>query len=278
MAIVNSRAAIEPKTGKAAIFVNETIPSLMRKLFSNGEQGFFYDPNDLTTMYQDAAGTVPVTAAGQPVGLMLDKSGRNNHAFQTVSASRPILRRNATTGAYYLEFDGTDDSFQTDTIDFTSTSEITVIAAVQKLRDSSTAVLLETSNRANANVGAFFFAEPNNPNIGNTIVFARGASSSISLDFNSVPVSMSYIKTVHLSLADSISTMRVNSVLVADSTSKAGGAFGNYPLYIGRRANSNLPFNGHVYGIIGVGKLVTDNETVDIEKELAKNTGVTLNV
>lgn len=74
MAIVNSRAAIEPKTGKAAIFVNETIHSLIRKLFANNEQGFAYDPNDLTTMFQDATRTVPVTGAGQPVGLMLDKS------------------------------------------------------------------------------------------------------------------------------------------------------------------------------------------------------------
>lgn len=74
MAIVNSRAAIEPKTGKAAIFVNETIHSLIRKLFANNEQGFAYDPNDLTTMFQDAAGTIPVTSVGQPVGLMLDKS------------------------------------------------------------------------------------------------------------------------------------------------------------------------------------------------------------
>lgn len=47
---------------------------VMRKLFANGEQGFFYDPNDLSTMYQDAAGTVAVTAVGQPVGLILDKS------------------------------------------------------------------------------------------------------------------------------------------------------------------------------------------------------------
>ena len=47
---------------------------LITKLFANGEQGFFYDPNDLSTMYQDAVGTVPVTAAGQPVGLILDKS------------------------------------------------------------------------------------------------------------------------------------------------------------------------------------------------------------
>lgn len=74
MAIVNSRAAIEPKTGKAAIFVNETIHSLIRKLFANNEQGFAYDPNDLSTMFRDAAGTVPVTASGQAVGLMLDKS------------------------------------------------------------------------------------------------------------------------------------------------------------------------------------------------------------
>lgn len=43
-------------------------------LFANNEQGFAYDPNDLTTMFQDAAGTVPVTGVGQPVGLVLDKS------------------------------------------------------------------------------------------------------------------------------------------------------------------------------------------------------------
>ncbi len=69
-----------------------TFDQQIQKLFSNGEQGFFYDPNDLSTMFQNAAGTVPVTAARQPVGLMLDKSGRNNHARQTTSASRPILR------------------------------------------------------------------------------------------------------------------------------------------------------------------------------------------
>ena len=34
----------------------------------------WYDPSDLTTLYQDSAGTTPVTAIEQPVGLMLDKS------------------------------------------------------------------------------------------------------------------------------------------------------------------------------------------------------------
>ena len=43
-------------------------------LFESGEEGAWYDPSDLTTLYQDAAGTTPVTGTGQPVGLMLDKS------------------------------------------------------------------------------------------------------------------------------------------------------------------------------------------------------------
>ena len=43
-------------------------------LFASSEVGAWYDPSDLTTMFQDSAGTTPVTADGQPVGLILDKS------------------------------------------------------------------------------------------------------------------------------------------------------------------------------------------------------------
>ena len=43
-------------------------------LFAAGEQGAWYDPSDFSTMFQDSAGTTPVTAVEQPVGLLLDKS------------------------------------------------------------------------------------------------------------------------------------------------------------------------------------------------------------
>ena len=79
-----------------------TFDQPFQSLFANNEQGFFYDPNDLTTLYQDAAGTIPVTAAGQPVGLMLDKSGRNNHAYQTTSASRPIFEQKPILGTNFV--------------------------------------------------------------------------------------------------------------------------------------------------------------------------------
>lgn len=43
-------------------------------LFANGEVGVWYDPSQINTLFQDSAGTTPVTAPNQPVGLMLDKS------------------------------------------------------------------------------------------------------------------------------------------------------------------------------------------------------------
>lgn len=43
-------------------------------LFSAGEEGAWYDPSDFSTMFQDSTGTTPVTAVGQTVGLILDKS------------------------------------------------------------------------------------------------------------------------------------------------------------------------------------------------------------
>lgn len=61
-------------------------------LFINGEQGVWYDPSDFSTMFQDSAGTTPVTAVEQPVGLILDKSKRLALGSELVS---PI---NFTTG------------------------------------------------------------------------------------------------------------------------------------------------------------------------------------
>lgn len=60
--------------------------------FASGEQGVWYEPSlSNGTLFQDAAGTIPVTNVEQPVGLMLDKSGRGNHAKQTTSADRPVF-------------------------------------------------------------------------------------------------------------------------------------------------------------------------------------------
>jgi hypothetical protein len=49
------------------------IDPAMLDLFVYNEQGLWLDPSDLSTLFQDTAGTTPVTAPGQTVALALDK-------------------------------------------------------------------------------------------------------------------------------------------------------------------------------------------------------------
>jgi hypothetical protein len=92
--------------------ITDPLRALIAQLFGNGEQGAMYVPQPTLlgeqVLYQDAAGTTPVTADGDPVGLMLDLSGNGNHATQGTSAARPIYRTDGVL--YWLEFDGVDDA------------------------------------------------------------------------------------------------------------------------------------------------------------------------
>lgn len=62
-------------------------------LFASGAPGFLIDATlfNLSSLFQDSAGTTPVTAIEQPVGRALDTSGGGNHFVQTTSAARPTL-------------------------------------------------------------------------------------------------------------------------------------------------------------------------------------------
>ena len=84
---------------------NGTLWDYPFSLFANNEQGAWYDPSDYSTLFQNSTGTTPVTAVEQPVGLMLDRSGRGNHATQATSASRPVLRARYNLLTYSEQFD-----------------------------------------------------------------------------------------------------------------------------------------------------------------------------
>lgn len=58
----------------------------------------WYDPSDLTTLFQDTGGTTSVTAFGQSVAMLMDKSGNGNHHTQSVSDNRPTYAREPITG------------------------------------------------------------------------------------------------------------------------------------------------------------------------------------
>jgi hypothetical protein len=74
-----------------------------------GTAGGFYNVADSSTLFQSGTRAAPgaaVTADGDPVGLMLDKSGNNNDVAITTT-QRPLYKPNS--GLPYLLFDGVND-------------------------------------------------------------------------------------------------------------------------------------------------------------------------
>jgi hypothetical protein len=80
-------------------------------LFAAGEQGGWYSPSDLSSVFQDDQGLLPVTGDGDPVGLVVDLSGNNADLKQSDPARGPIWR---TDGAsVWLEYDGVNSLIKT---------------------------------------------------------------------------------------------------------------------------------------------------------------------
>jgi hypothetical protein len=285
MPTINYNAALpafSSISGRSSIDINKwvselkfNISSLIKSLFANNEQGFFYDPNDLSTMYQDAAGTVPVTGVGQAVGLIRDKSGRNNHAFQTTSASRPILRQNAVTGANYLEFDGTDDSLVTNSIDFSTTDEVSLFSCskAKAVPGPDYQTLLDFNL---TNDGGFQLAVPHQ---GSRAFFAsRGASGTAFAYSAAIDWNLGIVLSGRAKISTDMLQLRTNGHMTASATDQGSGTYGNKPMCIGRRVIGDRHFKEELYSLIGIGRLTTDAETIALEKLIAKNTGVTLSV
>jgi len=98
-------------------------------LFAASEAGVWYNPSDLSSLCQTYDGTAGNVAVGDPVGRMEDLSGNDKHALQSVSASRPILRKDASN-RYYLEFDGVGTNLSAASVTLASMTGLTTFQTI----------------------------------------------------------------------------------------------------------------------------------------------------
>lgn len=261
------------------IFRTSSTVSIVSLLFGSGERGLIYDISDFSTLYQDSAGTTPVTAVSQPVGKILDISGNNNHAYQSTASSRPILLQDAG-GHYYLELDGVNDFLVTNNIDFTSTDKISVFTGIRKLSDSSQGAIIElTNNPSVKNTGTFYI---NSSGLAgeNYEVYMRG--NGVRSYYRPVTYTAPITNTVSALFNNSGvdwaigNKPYVNAVLDQDggaSNVMTASTFSNAPIYIGRRGGATNPFNGRIYSMIVRGAQSSEYELAFSEAYVNSKTG-----
>ena len=93
----------------------------------------WYDASDLGTLYQDVAGSTPVSSDGQPVALIRDKSGNGRHLTQATASACPLFRTAAALR--WLEFDGSKRALLSSR--YTSNSGNFAIAWTSRKADTS---------------------------------------------------------------------------------------------------------------------------------------------
>lgn len=243
-------------------------------LFTSGEKGAWFDASDLTTLFQDTAGTIPVTAVGQKVAKWLDKSGNNNHATQSNTNLQPTYRLDLQ-GWPCLDFDGVNDQLVTPPINFTGTAQIMASMGLHVISQSVgvLGVPLELSADVNSNNGSFSFGAPtltadHSINLrGTTTIGARVSNVSNEDDLITGLFDISQA-TKELQLIPRLNFVQLtgSQITWVGGANAGTGNFGNWPLYIGSRGLTQTnPFGGHIYQIVVRGALSTSTQVYQTE-------------
>jgi hypothetical protein len=240
-------------------------------LFADGEVGGWYDPSDLSTLFQDSAGTTPVTAVGQPVGLMLDKSGNGNSLTQTTDARRPTLQEDSN-GKLHLLLDGTDDFLLRLAFDFTATDELTAIIGLSRLRNGLDEMILSTRSTTSVFNAFRLWALQG-------YQWEAAGTSAATATTAPVVVPTTNVVTGLGKIATDTAQVRVNGGLVAESAADQGtGNYGDKGFLLGARTTTGPtnPLNARIYGLILRGKLTSGAQLAGAEAYMAAQSGVTL--
>ena len=234
----------------------------------------WYDPSDLTTMYQDTAGTIPATVDG-PVARIDDKSGYGRNATQSTANSQPYLRMDEFD-KYYLDFDGTDDSLVTSAFD-TGSDAVFVAAGVLIEEPETISSFICTYGPYGANA-TFALVAPYSNNQYEYAWYSRGTAASLALISN-VAYDRPH-KTVisgKAQISSNTNNVRIGGVGVgADADNQGTGNYANNILYIGRRHTAANYLNGRLYSYVQMNTLPTLSQVIQLEQWSADKTGLVI--
>jgi hypothetical protein len=147
----------------------------------------------------------------------------------------------------YLSFDGTDDSLSTGNIT-PGTDKAQVFAGVRKLSDAAIGMVAETSLNAGGG-SAIQLRAPGS--VADNYIFGSAGTLVSTVVANGFAAPITNVVTGLGDISADSAILRANGLEVANSTSDQGtGDFLTYPLYIGRRGGTSLPYNGQIYGLV----------------------------
>lgn len=255
LSINSQRRALTPAVDPFAELMTTLLPGAVQLIAHPLEYG---------SMFQDRAGTIPVTADGQLVGHVLDAGPGGFHATAASDPARGVFRD--VDGKRWVEYNGVNTAYETQNLPAPGVDKVQIFAGVRKL-SNATAIIGELGPNTSTNSGSIFFAQ--------TIVkpyqvLSRGTvllSAEITSGY-APPVTSVLTGTGDIS--GSSASLRADGIILANPTGSQGAGnynpSGAYSLYYGARAAGSLFFTGNYYGTLGpIFRFGTNATTEQIE-------------
>lgn len=231
----------------------------------------WYDIQDLSTMWQDSAGTTPAVV-GQPVGKILDRSPNARHATQATAGARPTLLQ-AVSGKYYLDFNGVGTNIDSAPFAFGS-DKLTVVSGTHT--DAAGGAIVSFGAVA-ADTQTFEWGYLSS----GLLLYLRGSGSFGARGTSSVGTSAVVGSAVANLTGNSQATenpyLRVDGVQPAltnyGAADSGSGNFGTNALVMG---SGTARFNGGIYQLLVFSDVSTVAQLEEAESFVAGRCGVTL--
>ena len=235
--------------------------------------GALYNPSNMASLFQDSAGTIPVTAAGQPVGLMLDVSGNGNHAAQSTTTARPTYQ--IVDGYPCIVGDGVDDFFSINPAFINGKSEVTVMAAIRKISDTARQGIF----RAAQNVPADAEFRLDAPQIVNQqhVCFRSGSPATFQAQASLAPTPAKAVLAGIGRITPPLVELRVNGVIAQSLTANQGSAAYNASsVWVFKEDPNNNYSSAAIFALSVTPTILAEAKLTILTRFAASRSGVTL--
>lgn len=252
-------------------------------LFSNGEKGGFWDFTDLSSLWQDTAGTSAVTTSGQSIKRANDLSGNGNHV--TENTNPPVY--DTTDGIQSCKFNGVSSILKKSSFNLSGCEKLTVVVGLRQRSFSTSASAIIShgtffSNIENGGIEVF-----QNNSVSGAIGMGVGSSNS-SYYVSNGPAATSSTRMIVWSgkvfpLKSDVRrmTMRLNSdevqeTFVSQQGSLSTSIFSTRSFSIGGRSSGSIYADCDIIGCLIIGRELTEAETRAAELFFSEKCGLSL--
>lgn len=231
-------------------------------LFTGGEDGAWYDPSDISTLWQDTAGTSAVTASGQSVARIDDKSGNGRHLTQSTASARPTYIESG--GLKYLDFDGGDSLVSLSGTAILNGGGAMAVAAASDDAEAIQGIMNEKGASGQAPLFLDTRASPRR-----VFNYAVDATNRL-IDYDAEQSGSEIVAM--FSHDGSTGTAYRNNVAQGSSVTTTANFSGSTTLYLG--VELSLFLNGKIYGAVIVDRGLTSTERGSLNTWLAAKAGI----